>query len=166
MTMMSVTAALETPGNAASRASLARSDWGLLVGLPSVVSAPPSSAPITMIATTIATTHAHTVRQGWLALDSATLLSQAMFIFPPVRSKAPIGRVRPCGHGRSALNRVEPIEGSTRLQVPNQVGPRGVIGELEDSRLELQVRPTPVQRRISLPGLLCAGVAAHSFHLH
>src|SRR5512132_320985 len=80
---MSVIAALEEAGNAASRTSFARSDCGLLVGLPSVVRAPPSNPPIATNATTIAATQAPIVRQGWLALASASLLSQLTFMFPP-----------------------------------------------------------------------------------
>ena len=43
--MTSVTAAPTVGGNAAASASLARCDCGSFVGLPSVVSAPPSSRP-------------------------------------------------------------------------------------------------------------------------
>jgi hypothetical protein len=50
-----------------------------LVGLPSVVSAPPSSAPIATTAITIATTQAPTVSQGRLAQASASRCSLVAF---------------------------------------------------------------------------------------
>src|SRR5262249_51068761 len=82
MSTMSVIAALEAAGNAASRTSFARWDWGLLVGLPSVDSAPPNRAPITTTATTIAATQAPIVLRGCLAQASASLFSHVTFIGP------------------------------------------------------------------------------------
>src|SRR5262245_15036401 len=61
---MSVTAAPTVGGKASDSASLARSDCGLLVGFPSVVSAPPSSATIATTATATAATHPAIVSQG------------------------------------------------------------------------------------------------------
>src|SRR5262245_55048971 len=72
---MSVTAAPTVAGKAADSASSARSDCGLLVGFPSVVSAPPSSPTIATTATTTAATQAAIVRQGCRALVVASLES-------------------------------------------------------------------------------------------
>src|SRR5262245_8811507 len=77
---MSVTAALEAAGNAASRTSFARCDCGLFVGFPSVVRAPPSSAPIATNASTIAAIHAPIVLRGCLALASAIRWSAVSFM--------------------------------------------------------------------------------------
>jgi hypothetical protein len=71
MSTISVIPALEAAGKAASRTSFARWDCGLLVGLPSVVSAPPSSVPIATKAISMAATQAPIVRRGCLALASA-----------------------------------------------------------------------------------------------
>src|SRR5215510_14945287 len=71
MSTMSVIPALEAAGNAASRTSFARWDCGLLVGLPSVVSAPPSSVPIATKAISMAATQAPIVRRVCFELDSA-----------------------------------------------------------------------------------------------
>src|SRR5262249_24578076 len=78
-TTMSVIVAPAVGGKAADTASFARSDCGLFVGFPSVVSAPPSSAPIATTATTTAATQAAIVRHGCRALVTASLES---FIAP------------------------------------------------------------------------------------
>ena len=62
--MTSVTAAPTVGGNAAASASSARCDCGSFVGLPSVVSAPPSKAPIATTASTTRAIHAAIVRQA------------------------------------------------------------------------------------------------------
>jgi hypothetical protein len=72
-TTMSVTALLAVGGNARSSASSARCDCGLLVGLPSVVSAPPSSAPIATTAATTRTIQPAIVRHGCRALIIASV---------------------------------------------------------------------------------------------
>src|SRR6478752_785879 len=69
---MSVTAAPVLGGNACASTSFARCDCGLLVGLPSVVSAPPSSAAIATAAATTAAIQAPTVRHGCRALEVAS----------------------------------------------------------------------------------------------
>jgi hypothetical protein len=63
-------------------------DCGLLVGLPSVVKAPPSNAPIATKASTIAATHAPIVVHGFRALASAIRWSVVTFIAPIVGEPA------------------------------------------------------------------------------
>src|SRR5215475_14213573 len=84
---MSVTAAPAVGGKAADSASAARSDCGLLVGFPSVVNAPPSSAPIATTATTTAATQAPTVRHGCRALHPAS--AESLINYPPLPHTAP-----------------------------------------------------------------------------
>src|SRR5262249_55111627 len=55
-------------------------DCGLLVGFPSVVRAPPSSAPIATTATTIAATHAPIALHGCRAQASASLCRVVRFV--------------------------------------------------------------------------------------
>src|SRR5215207_3908476 len=71
MTTTSVTAVDGFGGNAASRASSARSDSGLFVGAPSVVRLPPRNKAITAIERTATIAHAPSTRQGWRALAAA-----------------------------------------------------------------------------------------------
>src|SRR5262245_38542805 len=72
---MSVIAPAEAAGKVASRTSFARCDCGSLVGFPSVVRAPPSSAPIVTNASSVATIQAPIVHRGCVVLASASLSS-------------------------------------------------------------------------------------------
>jgi hypothetical protein len=98
-----VTAALPVRGNAAESASFARCDCGLLVGFPSVLSAPPSSAPIATTPTTTRPTHAAIVRHGCRAL----IITVCVESFIPRATLAPKGAVR---IGPRALLALRPLE--------------------------------------------------------
>src|SRR5215470_5041262 len=82
MTTRSVVEACALAGNALSRTSRARNDCGLLVGLLSVVSAPPSNVAIATSATTAATPHHTKVRLGCRAQESASARVERVIVPP------------------------------------------------------------------------------------
>jgi hypothetical protein len=83
MTTMSVTDVAGSDGNAASRASSARSDSGSLVGEPSVVRLPPRSVAIATTARTMRTIQAPIVRHAWRALQAAKDPVESLMRPPP-----------------------------------------------------------------------------------
>ena len=86
MTRMSLTISPGRGGNARKRTSSARSDCGLFVGAPSVVRS--SNVAIAAIASTIATIHAPTTRQGWRALAEASARVPSLFMRLPPAGRA------------------------------------------------------------------------------
>jgi hypothetical protein len=88
--MMSVIAGPVAAGNDSLTAFSARMDSGLLVGFPSVVSAPPRSAPIAATPTTTRTIQPPMVRHGWRALISASFFVENLIARTRVHAGAPV----------------------------------------------------------------------------
>src|SRR5262249_4918837 len=117
---MSVKAAPDAAGNAASSASLARWDCGLSVGLPSVVRAPPRSAPIATTETSIVASQAPMALHGFRAQARASLWSRVSFVEDMARMGGDEGHPPP--RGRTRIQRLVFCRATPRSALAWQLG--------------------------------------------
>src|SRR5215475_2584155 len=150
MTTRSVVEACAFAGNALSRTSRARNDCGLLVGLLSVVSAPPSNVAIATSATMAATPHQTKVRLGCRAQESASARVERVIV-PPLTGTYgdAVQRDHKTQRPRAAtdFSRIS----AARLPINDASRPAAVMG----STRRLPARPTLT---VATRHVLCVGI--------